>query len=745
MSNQNPNTAALDGVQQKLCEAGFGTATPFHGTQRLSAQTRALAARYLSGEIGRGVRPAEFAIAPEFLQRMPTSNQHYSEAVRLIAAKAPLRILPGEKLAGGATLREGMQHRMPLTPFGSISHTTLGFEKALKVGYRGIRAEIEARLRHDDLDAEGADLLHAMRVCLDSATVWHGRYVAAMEELALETTGEISRNYSDVLASLRNVPENPPTTFREAVQALWLLWDLQRLCGNWSGIGRIDRMLGPFLKPDLAAGQITLDGARELLAHFWIKGCEWITAEGRGSGDAQFYQNIVLGGVDEKGQPVANEVTDLVLDVVEELHISDFPIAVRLSKDTPARLLHRLAAIQRLGGGIIAVYNDERIIPNLVRFGYPLEEARDYANDGCWEILIPGKTSFGYQPFDTLLLLQETLGLTAAEPSPRVEKVECSEWIARKRPDGRLDGFTDFESLYADFRNRMAREVGQLLNQVPFSKMPCPLLSLLVDDCIERGRSYLDGGPRYTVRSPHAGGLFDVANSLLVIRRLVYEERTLSLSEFAAIVQADWAGHEELRQRIRSRFDFCGNDSADADALLRRVFDDYTDMVGQVPERFGVLRPAGISTFGREGSAYLPHRTATAFGQKKGAILAPNFSATPGTDRRGPTAVIKSHCSVDFSRLPCGTALDLKILPASVEGKTGIQALSGLMRTFVQLGGIFMQIDVVDGNLLRDAQEHPDKYPNLSVRISGWSARFATLTKEWQDMIIARSELAAGR
>lgn len=214
----------------------------------------------------------------------------------------------------------------------------------------------------------------------------------------------------------------------------------------------------------------------------------------------------------------------------------------------------------------------------------------------------------------------------------------------------------------------------------------------------------------------------------------------MPLSEFAAIVQADWAGHEELRQRIRSQFDFCGNDSADTDALLRRVFDDYTDMVGQVRERFGVLRPAGISTFGREGSAYLLHRTATASGQRKGAILAPNFSASPGTDRRGPTAVIKSHCSVDFSRLPCGTALDLKILPASVEGETGIQALSGLMRTFVQLGGIFMQIDVVDGNLLRDAQEHPEKYPNLSVRISGWSARFATLTKEWQEMIIARTE-----
>ncbi len=721
--NRTENTL-VDPIQKKLRTDGFGVTTPFRGRQRLSAATRELAARYLAGEIGRTVQPAAFAPAPEFLAASPSPNQHYAEAVRLIAAQAPLRVLPGELLAGAATLKEATWHRTPASPFASISHTTIGFEKALQVGYRGLRAELEERLRRGDLDSQGTDLLQAMRVCLEAAAAWHARYIAALELLVAETSGEDSRHYAEVLASLRRVPEAPPETFREAVQALWMLWDFQRLCGNWSGIGRIDKMLGAFLRRDLEAKRITLDEARELLAHFWIKGCEWITVQDRGSGDAQFYQNIVLAGVDETGTPVLNEVTDLVLDVVEELHISDFPIAVRLSSATPERLLHRIAAIQRLGGGIIAVYNDDRIIPNLVRFGYPLAEARNYANDGCWEILIPGKTSFGYQPFDALLLLQETMGLTAAAAQP-----PC---------------FPDFESLYADFRSRLEREVNRLLDAQAFSDLPCPLFSLLVDGCIERGRSYCEGGPRYTVRSPHAGGLPDVANSLLVLRRLVFEEHHLTLSAFTDILQSDWEGQEVLRQHIRSRFDFYGNDSGEADTLLQRVFNDFTGLVGAVHERHGVLRPAGISTFGREGVAFLAHRTAAASGQKKNAVLAPNFSPSPGTDRRGPTAVIRSHCSVDFSRLPCGTALDLKILPASVAGETGLQALTGLMRTFVQLGGIFMQIDVVDGVLLRDAQEHPEKYPNLSVRISGWSARFATLTKEWQDMIIARTEQAAG-
>ena len=726
----------------------FGIVTPFPSSSRLSAATRALASRYLSGEIGRAVEQATFALDPAFLKTEPSPNRLYAEAIRLIAEKAPLRILPGERLAGAATLREAMWHTTPLTKYPSISHTTLGFEKLLRVGLRGLRAEIEARVAKQDLSDEQADFLAAMHTCLDAARTWHSRYVAALELLVEEApTVEDRPGYAAVLESLRAVPENPPRSFREAIQALWMAWDFQRLCGNWSGIGRIDKMLGPFLRTDLATGVISLDEARELLAHFWIKGCEWITAEGRGSGDAQFYQNIVLAGVDESGASVANDVTDLVLDVVEELHISDFPIAVRISASTPERLLNRVAAIQRLGGGIIAIYNEDRIIPNLVKFGYPLEEARNFANDGCWEILIPGKTAFGYQPFDALLPLQETLGLSESSANPaRQKKVECSDWLAQQRGTGLSEDFPDFESLYTSYVHNLRQTLEPLFEerfpnqQADGRPQPCPLLSLLIEDCIGRARSYVDGGPQYTVRSPHAGGLPDVANSLLVIRRLVYEQQTLTLADFVEILKRDWAGQESLRRRIETQFDFYGNDNAEADALLQRVFNDYTGIVAETPERHGLLRPAGISTFGREGTTFLSHRTATASGKRRGAVLAANFSPSPGTDKRGPTSVIRSHCSVDFSRLPCGTALDLKILPTSVAGESGIQALVGLMRSFVSLGGIFMQTDVVDSTLLREAQEHPDRYPNLSVRVSGWSARFATLEKDWQDMIIQRTE-----
>lgn len=742
-------------VSNKSEKQNIDSTTPHLTPQRLCATTRALATKYISGEIGRTLKEADFSINPAFLAASPTPNQHYAEAVRCIADNAPLRILPNERLAGAATLKEALGHNTPLTPFPSISHTTLGFEKVLRIGLRGIRAELNARRSCGGLDKHGDDLLASMQICLDAASAWHHRYVAALDPLIKETQDEDERlGYAKVLEHLRPVPENPPRNFREAVQSLWMTWNFQRLCGNWSGIGRIDKMLGPFLSEDLRKGIITIDDARELIAHFWIKGCEWITADGKGSGDAQFYQNIVLAGVDENAKPIANAVTDLVLDVVEELHISDFPIAVRISSSTPESLLRRVADIQRLGGGIIAIYNEDRIIPNLIKFGYPLEEARNFANDGCWEIIIPGKTAFSYNPFDALLPLQKTLGLSRnTEQTSQAEKIGSNKSIAQQQAPEKIASFNTFDSLYASYIQHLRQTIEPLLNLTFIDRytlpngtlLPCPLLSLFVDDCIGRARSYVEGGPIYSVRSPHAGGLPDVANSLLVIRRLVYEQKKMTLAEFVNILKCDWEGWEPLRRSIEKQFDFYGNDNDEADKLLQRVFNDYTGIVGETPERHGVLRPAGISTFGREGTAFLPHRMATASGKRQDAVLAPNFSPSPGTDKRGPTAVIQSHCSVDFSRLPCGTALDLKILPSSVQGESGILALVELMRTFVSLGGIFMQTDVVDGDLLRDAQNHPEKYPNLSVRVAGWSARFATLKKEWQDMIIVRTEHSASR
>ena len=561
-----------------------------------------------------------------------------------------------------------------------------------------------------------------MLSCIESAGIWHKRYLNELSALERAASGSEKNMFAGVIESLSNVPENPPKNFREALQSLWLLWDFQRLCGNWSGIGRIDKMLGPYLKKDLAEGALTLDEARELLAHFWIKGCEWVNGEVVATGDAQYYQNIILGGVDEEGKEVLNEVTWLVLDVVEELHISDFPIAVRVSKNTGEKLLRRVAEIQRLGGGIIAIYNEDRVIANLVKFGYPLDEARNFANDGCWEILVPGKTCFSYGSNDMLQALQECLGIL---------------------PEGLVPvSYDSFDGLYDVFTKKMEEKIlrQNRSEYLPLYPVPTVLVDLLVEGCVRKGRSYYNLGPVYTVRAPHAGGLPDAANSLLVIKKLVFDDLELTLPQFSKILWNNWEGYEPLRQKIRSTFDFYGNDAEQSNLMMKKVFDTFTGIVGGLPKEDGILHPAGISTFERVASVFRAGRAASAAGSKKGDILAVNFSPSPGTDKRGPTAVIKSHCAVDFSKLPNGTALELKLFPPSVAGEAGLSALAGLMKTFVSLGGIFMQIDAIDTELLRDAQEHPEKYPNLAVRVSGWSARFATLNKEMQEMIIVRTE-----
>ena len=709
------------------CAIKLTSSSPFPFPHRLSNVTHDLANRGIAGEWGKATVEAGIKLEDHVKLGGLSEEMKYAQSVKLIAENAPLRITPFERVVGSATLREAMAARVPIYGGGGVNHTTIGFGDVLNIGYNGLRKQINDRLARGGLDAKGVDVLNCMLVCLDAADRWHARYVAKLVELISQSTGEEKANYERVLENLRNVPENPPKSFAEAVQSLWFMWAFQRLCGNWSGIGRVDQMWGPYLQRDLAAGKITLDEAREMIAHFWVHGTEWIGCNPYpGSGDAQFYQNIVLGGVDADGKEVTNDVTYLVLDVVEELHISDFPIAVRLNRHSPEKLLRKMAEVQRHGGGIVAMYNEDVVIPALVKFGYSLQEARRFANDGCWEAIIPGKTNFIYSPFDTLLLLQNALGLDDATKA--------------------VPEYADFDSLYAGFEKQLRQQLEghwAVADGYCRNGIPATLVSMMVDGCIENGRGYYDRGPKYTVYAPHAGGIANTANSMLAIKKLVYDEKMLTLKELVDVLRDDWNGQEALRRLVSTRIPTYGNDQDEADAMVRRVFDSYTAIAAETKERSGVLMPAGISTFGRE-IEWRAHRKATADGHHVGEILATNFSPSPGTDKAGPTAALKSYCKMDYTKLPNMGTLELKVLPETVKGDQGIKAMVGLMRSFVKLGGCFLHIDVVDSALLVDAQRHPEKYQNLSVRVAGWSARFATLNKDWQDMVIQRTQQMVG-
>jgi len=617
---------------------------------------------------------------------------------------------------------ESARHTIPLMNISSTSHTTPGFDKVLHSGYKGLRKDIKARLAKPGLDEQGADLLQSMLLTLDAAGLWQKRNIELLKQRKREEKSKDEKQFTqNIIDTLEKVPENPPQNFREAVQSLWSLYAFQRLMGNWLGIGRFDVMLGSYLEKDLQNGTLTLDDAREILAHFWIKGCEWIGEYGE-SGDAQFYQNIILGGIDSGGREVTNDVTYLALDVVEELHISDYPIAVRINPQTPEKLYKRIAEVQRFGGGIVSLYNEDVAIEGLVKFGYPLEEAREFTNDGCWEAIIPGKTAFVYNPRDMMPSLFRTLGLHTTEAIP---------------------SYHDFETLYRAFVGELQKEITKIQTDLDgawqMPHLPNPLLSMFVEGCIEKGRGYNERGPKYSVQGIHYGGVTDVANSLFVLKKLIYEDGYMALPDFVAILRNNWEGQEGLRRLIHNRFEFYGNDSREPDEMMARVFNDYTRMVGELKERNGVKRPCGISTFGREID-WRMIRLASPSGGRIGDILATNCSPSPGTDKKGPTAVLKSYCKLDFTNTPNGATVELKVLPNSVKGENGIAALVGLAKSFRELGGYYMHIDVVDSATLIDAQLHPEKYPNLPIRVAGWSARFTTLCKDWQDMIIQRTQ-----
>lgn len=712
----------------------FPTASLTPRPIRLSERTRDWAWRSIHGEFGDDAM-SHMAVSLDHIggfDLLPEIDR-YDLAIRCIAEYAPLRICPEELLCGAATLGCGIIHHGPAfyegkPAFECRSHLTLRLDKVVREGLDAYQADVALRLEDTALTDEQRRVVQSLGNVIDAIRIWHGRYLEATRD-----------ERPDLHAALLQVPFKPARSFREAMQAIWFVFAFTRLCGYWPGIGRLDWMVGPLLEADLADGRITLDEAREIMASFFIKGCEWIQSDTpQKTGDAQHYQNLVLAGIDEDGHEVACTATYLALDVVEELGISDYPITVRLNEGTPDRLLRRIAEVMRHGGGIVAIYNEPLILRALEAEGYSPREARSFANDGCWEIQMPGRTNFSYSPFDGLQILNRVLGIDSDGPVPDFDSIEAlyQAYLAELN-----------DVIHGLYRKRIS-DVFEIRGGVWRSiepVKPSAVVSLFEDGCLQKGQFYDDLGPDYTLRSPHIGGAPDVSNSLYAIEQLVFAEKRITLQELVKLLRINWEGDEALRQYVRTKYTYYGNDADAADRWHSRLLNDFADLVHECARNreCPVKFIPGVSTFGRQID-WLPNRTATAFGYRRGDILAGNDSPTPGTDCTGATAMIKSHCKADLVRQSCGAALDVKILPATLSGENGVEALVGLMRGFLALDGFFLQLDAVDVQTLLEAQKHPADYKTLSVRVSGWNARFVTLNREWQNMIIERNTYAQG-
>ena len=302
-----------------------------------------------------------------------------------------------------------------------------------------------------------------------------------------------------------------------------------------------------------------------------------------------------------------------------------------------------MARVIRHGSGVVAVYNEAVVLKTLATVGYDAKTASHFANDGCWEVQIPGRTRFAYYPRDLYAVYQN--------------EALCM--------DGRaVVEYPDFEAFYAAYHRGMqglvewfqAAADSFIANEMPV----VALIALFEDSCIENARDYECGGPDYSVCSLHVGGIPDIANSMLAVRKLVFEEKRLSLAELVEILKNNWEGHEDLRQYVRGAYSYYGNDCDEADLLVRRIIHDYCTEMAKVKKRCGVIRTAGISTFGRQVD-WKDTRFAHAHGFRRGDILAGNISPTPSTDVNGATAIIRSCCKADYTELLGGTTLDLRL------------------------------------------------------------------------------------
>ncbi len=702
----------------------FKSFTGYERPVRLRESTRKLAADYLSGRYGKIKLDnlGYYHNGGEDFDQMSDFDK-YDFALQKIVETAPVSIYAHELIVGSASYGGSVWHRVPFFNdgdyvFNSVSHTTIGFDEILLYGVD----EIERRIKCKTPQSESEERYKKSLICtIEGLRIWHSRYIGELKKLIKSSSQKEAWFYKDRLTLLKNVPLKAPASFKEGIQSLWFLFAFVRLLGNWPGIGRIDKMLGGLLEKDLKDGTISLEEAREYVAHFFIKGTEWCNGiiYENSSGDAQHYQNLILGGIDAAGNDVANQLTYLILEVLEELPISDYPVAVRVSERTPEKLIRRIVEAQKFGSGTVAVYQEDVVIEGLKKAG--MAEAADFTNDGCWEVLIPGRTAFIYIALDGLIMLtRDVLNIDGAEEPA---------------------DYKTYEELYAALTRRLSQvldEVNDSFDNCFLNGPPSSAIDIFQKDCIENLRGYHNRGCKYTNVSPHLGGFADIVNSLLVIKELVYEQKKYTLREFLKIVKNDYENEETLRQEILNSFVFFGNNSDYADEIAVRFFNDYTEMVGRCKNRKGVNRLAGISTFGRQ-IEWSKVRPPSPHGFKRNSILANNIGPTPGTDKEGAAAYIQSCCKPDFTRLPCGCAMDVKLLAQQIEGENGITVLMSLIKAFIQLKGFYMHTDLIDNEILKDAQLHPENYPNLSVRLSGWSSRFVTLCKEWQDMIIGRT------
>jgi len=636
---------------------------------------------------------------------------------------------------------EFMEQRAP-------GHTVLD-DKIYRRGFVDFEKDIERALEKLDLENDPRvhdrqEQLEAMAVCCRALVRFAERHAAKARELAAAEADPVRRAELERVADVcTRVPAHAPRDFREALQSYWFvhLGVITEL-NTWDAFnpGRLDQHLEPFYHRGLADGTLDEERARELLQCFWVKfnnqpAPPKVGVTAAESGTYTDFALINTGGLRPDGTDGVNDVTFLILDVIEEMRLLQPSSCVQVSQQSPDRFVERAGRIVRTGFGQPSIFNTDVIVKELVRQGKSEVDARCGGASGCVEVGAFGKENYnltGYLNMPKILEIALHNGV-----DPRTGK--------RLGPKtGDPAGFGTFEELLAGYETQLRHFIdikvqgNSIIERLYARFMPAPFLSVLIDDCIETGRDYHDGGARYNTTYIQGVGLGTLTDCMTALKHHVFDKRTLSMDAMLAALRADFEGDERLRQILLNRTPRYGNDDDYADDVMKALFEAYFAAVDGRPNTKGGtyhinLLPTTVHVYFGSVIGALPE------GRRAGEPLSEGVSPVQGADRRGPTAVMKSVSRMDHVRTG-GTLLNLKLTPQLMEGEEGLGKFVHLVRGYFRLGGHHVQFNVVDAATLRAARDEPEKHRGLIVRVAGYSDYFCDLSRALQDEIIARTE-----
>lgn len=625
------------------------------------------------------------------------------------------------------------------------AHIVLGHKNILRLGFSGIQTEARSRRKLGATGDERA-FLEAVELTCDAMHAFSERFARlSLDEAAATSDPERRKELEAISEACHRVPWLPPRSFAEAVQSLWFAQNAAIISyGAGSGItpGRVDQLLFPYYEADLAAGTLRREDALRLLEELVIKLNNnvviWPNIGGvRLNHLGSDVENITLGGVDALGNDATNDLTSLFMDAITNTRLAT-TASFRVSQKSPKDFVRKVVAIHRQTSSP-AFLNDETAIAALVNDGYSLEDARQYCLVGCVEPSGNG----------------DTYGATGGTKVYFPTAIDLVFNRGRTTFFGNQDGpdtgdpsdMVSFEAFLAAFYVQLESLVGwvteatNLRDAIWAERFHNPLISCTIDGCIENAKDMTAGGARYNFGAVGGGGLGTAVDSLMAIRTVVFEERSATMGELAEALASNFHGHEALRQRLQRSPRF-GNDLDEVDALAGELVARFCTMVSAHKTACGGRYKASLISYGLnvyEGAL----EPATPDGRLAGEPLSNSMSPSNGAERRGPTAALNSLARIDHTQIGYGNSLNMRLPVGILKSDKGVESVAHLVRAYFDKGGFHVQFNAVDSATLRAAQERPNDYADLIVRVSGYSAYFTRLGRRIQDDIIGRTEFAS--